>query len=91
MSVKVNIHTDLQNLTNGQAAFEVMGNNVGECLNGLIKQFPDLKGELIDKRGNLSMNVDVLVNMESSYPEELAKTVQDGDEIIVMPLRTCGG
>ena len=91
MSIKINIHSDLQNLTNGQAAFEVMGSNVGQCLNGLIKQFPDLKKELIDKRGNLSMNVDVLVNMESSYPEELAKPVQDGDEIIVMPLRTCGG
>jgi molybdopterin converting factor small subunit len=91
MSVKVNIHSDLQNLTDGQSIFEVMGHNVGECLSGLMKEFPSLKEELMDKRGNLSMNVDVLVNMESSYPEELAKPVQDGDEIIVMPLRTCGG
>jgi molybdopterin synthase sulfur carrier subunit len=91
MSVKVNIHSDLQNLTNGQAAFEVTGGNVGECLSGLMKQFPGFKEELLDKRGNLSMNVDVLINMESSYPEELARTVHDGDEIIVMPLRTCGG
>jgi molybdopterin converting factor small subunit len=91
MSVKVNIHSDLQNLTNGQAVFEVSGNNVGECLSGLIKEYPGFKEELMDKRGNLSLNVDVLVNMESAYPEELAKPVQDGDEIIVMPLRTCGG
>jgi molybdopterin converting factor small subunit len=36
---------------------------------------------LFDKSGNLLNYVDIYVNGESSYPEELAKPVKDGDEI----------
>jgi molybdopterin converting factor small subunit len=60
---------------------EVSGSTVGECLNQLVKRFPRLKPMLLGKKGRLLNYVEVYVNQESSYPEELAKPVKDGDEL----------
>ena len=90
MSVKVNLHPNLQYFTDGQATVEVKGNTVGECLNGLVKQFPQIKPMLFDKQDRLLKYVDVYVNHESSYPEELAKPVTDGDELHIT-LTIAGG
>jgi molybdopterin converting factor small subunit len=81
MSVKINLHPNLYQFTNGQAVVAVEGRTVGECVNQLVKRFPRVKSMLLDKSGNLLNYVDVYVNGESSYPEELAKPVKDGDEI----------
>lgn len=90
MSVKVNLHPGLLHFTHDQAIVEVKGNTVGECLNGLVKQFPRIKPMLFDKQGRLLKYVDVYVNHESSYPEELAKPVKDGDELHIT-LTIAGG
>ncbi|MBA7591115.1 Sulfur carrier protein CysO [subsurface metagenome] len=81
MSVIVNLHPGLQRFTNGQATVKVEGNTVGQCLDGLAKQFPGIKSRLLDKKGKLLNYIDIYVNQESAYPEELAKAVRDGDEI----------
>ena len=81
MSTKVNIHQNLRHLTNDLSTVEVSGNTVGECLNELINQYPGLRKYVFDKDNGLLNYVDVYVNLESSYPEELAKRVQDGDEL----------
>jgi molybdopterin converting factor small subunit len=81
MSVTVNLHPSLQHLTNGQAIVKVNGNTVGQCLDDLFKQFPKIKPWLFDKKGRLYNYIDIYVNQESSYPEELAKPVKDGDEL----------
>ena len=39
--------------------------------------------KLFDKDGNLHNYVDVYLNQESAYPDELAKSVKDGDELNV--------
>lgn len=81
MSVRINLHPNLLQFTNDQAIVEVNGSTVGECLDELVKQFPQIKRGLFDKDGKLLNYVDVYVNYESSYPEELAKPVKDGDEL----------
>ncbi|NVL92944.1 MAG: MoaD/ThiS family protein [Desulfobacterales bacterium] len=81
MSLKVNIHQNLRHLTNDLARVEVSGRTVGECLNDLVKQFPILRRYIFDKNNRLLNYVDIYVNLESSYPEELAKPVNDGDEL----------
>jgi molybdopterin converting factor small subunit len=81
VSVKINIHKTHRQFTNNQDAVEVAGSNVGDCLNQLVKQYPDLRDALLDKKGKLLNVVEIYVNMESAYPEELAKPVKDGDEI----------
>jgi molybdopterin converting factor small subunit len=81
VSVKVNIHQNLRHLSDDQGTVEVNGNTVGECLNDLINQYPDLRGYIFDKGNRLLNYVDVYVNLESSYPLELARPVNDGDEL----------
>ena len=90
MSVRINIHQTLRHLTNGQGMAEVNGTTVGECLNELVQQFPGMETRLFDKKGTLLNYVDIYVNLESSYPEELAKPVKDGDELSIT-LMIAGG
>lgn len=90
MSIKVNIHQALRHLTAKQAKVEVTGATVGECLHDLVRQFPGLKPKLFGKNGKLLNYVDIYVNQESSYPEELAKRVNDGDRLHIT-LMIAGG
>jgi molybdopterin converting factor small subunit len=69
---------------------EVRGKTVGDCLDHLIEQYPGMREGLFDKKGKLLNVVEVYVNNESAYPEELAKPVQDGDEIHLI-LMLAGG
>jgi molybdopterin converting factor small subunit len=79
----VKIHQALRHLTNNQASVEVNGKTVGECLAELVERFPGMKPELFGKNGRLLNYVDIYVNAESSYPEELAKPVKDGDKLTI--------
>ena len=89
MSVKINVRPGMQHLANDRDVVEVNGKTVGECLNQLVEQFPVMKNELFDADGKVLSYIDIYVNGKSSYPEELAKPVQDGDELYI--LRAIGG
>lgn len=81
MSVRLNIHKTHRELANGLEVVEVDGKDVGECLSQLVRQFPGFQEVLFAKNGKLQNWVEIYVNMESAYPEELAKPVRDEDEI----------
>ncbi|MFC2005096.1 MoaD/ThiS family protein [Chloroflexota bacterium] len=84
MSVKINIHPFLAQHTNGHDVVEVNGSTVGQCLEQLVTRFPELKEWLFEKNGRLNRLVEIYVNNETSYPEELAKPVKDGDELYIL-------
>jgi hypothetical protein len=42
-----------------------------------------LESALFDKRGKLNNIVEIYLNLQSAYPDELARQVKDGDEIHV--------
>ena len=65
---------------------EVEGSTVGQCLDHLIKQFPGIEEALFDKDGELKYWLNIYVNRESCYLEELAKPVKDGDELDIIPV-----
>ena len=81
MSIKVHIHKTHRQFTNGLDVVEVEGNTVGDCLNQLVGQFPGIETEIFDKKGNLRNIIEIYLNLESAYPDELAKPVKDGDDI----------
>jgi molybdopterin converting factor small subunit len=83
MSVKIHLHLTLRQFTNGQQIVEAQGTTVGECLKDLIRKFPSLESSIFDKKGKLNHIVEVYLNLQSAYPDELAKPVKDGDEIHV--------
>ena len=90
MSVKLNIHSFFSHLTNGQDVAEVNGSTVGQCLEQLVARFPETKNWLFGKDGKLLDLVDIYVNLESAYPEELAKPVKDGDELHILVIMSGG-
>lgn len=81
MSVKIHIHKTHRQYTDGLSVIETKGATVGMCLSNLVEQFSDMKPELFDNDGNLTHKVEIYLNMESAYPDELAKPVKDGDDI----------
>ena len=86
MSVTVNIPQFLQHLTDDVAVAIVNGGTVGECLRDLVEQFPQLKSLLFTKNGKLLKYLDIYINGESSYPDELAKLVNDGDKLQIIKI-----
>jgi molybdopterin converting factor small subunit len=84
VSVKINIHPFLSQYTNNQDVVEVNGSTVGQCLEELVSRFPELRPWLFEKNGKLNRLVEIYVNMKSSYPEELAKPVRDGDQLHII-------
>lgn len=81
MAVKVHLHLTLRQFTNGEEIVEVEGSTVGECLKTLVKRYPAMESSLFGKNGKLANIVEIYVNLQSAYPNELAKPVKDGDEI----------
>lgn len=90
MSVKVHIHPSLRHLTDDREVVEVNGSNVGECFDTLVAEYPNLDEWLYEEKGKLSKYIDIFVNDESAYPEELRKPVKDGDEIYIL-MQIAGG
>ena len=84
VGVSINIHPSLRHLTNEQNVVQVGGSTVGQCLEQLVARFPDIENSLFAKDGALLDYVTVYVNGESAYPEELARSVNDGDELYIV-------
>jgi molybdopterin converting factor small subunit len=81
MSVIVNLHKTHRLLASGLESLEVEGGTVGECLDALIGRFPRMKDALYDGPGRLKNQIEIYLNMESAYPDELKKRVKPGDQI----------
>jgi molybdopterin synthase sulfur carrier subunit len=90
MSVRIDIPPILRHHTNGVTTAEVDGSTVGDCLNNFVKQYPGTKKRLFGKNGKLLRYVEIYVNGETTYPEELTKQVKDGDEISIVYLISGG-
>ncbi|UCD08036.1 MAG: MoaD/ThiS family protein [Dehalococcoidales bacterium] len=90
MSVKVHIHPSLQHITDGQEVVEVDGTSVGECFDNLVAEHPGLEEWLFEEKEKLSKYIEIFVNDESAYPEELVKPVKDGDEVYIL-MQIAGG
>ena len=84
VSVKVIIPQFLRPFAEGVDVTDVEGSTVGDCLNELIGRFPRIKKFLFDKSGELLKGVEVYVNGKSSYPDELAYPVNEGDELYML-------
>ena len=53
MNVKIKIPTYIKDKTDGETQAEVQGRNVKECIEALIRQYPGLKGEILDDQGTI--------------------------------------
>jgi molybdopterin converting factor small subunit len=81
VSVSITVHNSHRAFTDGLPVVAVDGATVGECLDDLISRYPGMKDQLFDGRGGLRHTIEIYLNMESAYPDELKKPVRPGDEI----------
>jgi molybdopterin converting factor small subunit len=84
VSIRIDIPPLLRHLTDGAITAPVKGSTVGDCLNDFVRQYPKTRRLLFDKEGKLLRFVEVYVNKVTTYPEELATPVNDGDEISIV-------
>ncbi len=79
-----------RHLSDDVETYEVEGDTVGQCLEQLVKAFPQMQEALFTEKGELHHLVEIFVNSESTHPEELAHPTKDGDEIHVITLLSGG-
>jgi MoaD family protein len=86
MSVSVKIPTQLRTVTGGEAETTVDdAATVGEALDGLYERYDGLR-ERIAEDGGLRRFVNVYVGGEDiRFLDGLDTTVQDGDEVTILP------
>lgn len=87
MAVRVNIHRYFLGEAAGDWVYaEADGKTVGECLREVAGKFPQLKETIFDREGNLQGHIAIFLNGEDTFPEELAKKLNDGDVIDTIPI-----
>jgi len=84
MSAEIELSPIFARYSNNQLNIKVEGSTVGECLNDLIRQFPNLEKMLLNREGKLQHAYDVYINGESAYPMEMKKPVKDGDKLNIV-------
>lgn len=83
-NITILIPSHMQHLTNNLDKVLLTGATVGDCLNKLVELYPAVKNVLFDEDGALLYFVEVFVNGRTSYPEELAKRVRNGDQLYIL-------
>lgn len=83
---KVLIPTPLRQFAQKHDNVEVSGASVGEVLNALTAQFPDLRKQLFNDEGKLRSFVNVYLNDEDiRYLKKDATPVAAGDTLSIVP------
>ena len=89
---KIHIPTPLRQYASKQATVEVKAATVGEAMNTLVAQHPDLKRHLYTDDGKLRAFVNLYLNDEDiRYMQKEATAVTDSDNISIVPSIAGGG
>jgi molybdopterin synthase sulfur carrier subunit len=84
--MKIVIPTPLRQYAQKQPAVDVPGATVGEALDALTTQNPDLRKHLYTEEGKLRSFVNVYLNDEDiRYLEKENTPVQDNDTLYIVP------
>ncbi|HEX8771641.1 MAG TPA: ubiquitin-like small modifier protein 1 [Acidimicrobiales bacterium] len=86
MPVEVRLPTVLRSRAGGKSRVEADGATLGEVLSDVVRQFPDLDGQVVTEEGTLHKFVNVYRNDEDvRYLDKLDTTVSGGDVISILP------
>jgi molybdopterin converting factor small subunit len=85
MAVTVKLPTQLRAAAGGQASAQVEGATVGQALDGLFGEFPELRDRLMQD-GDLRRFVNVYLNDEDVRTlDGLATPVPEGGQLTILP------
>lgn len=90
MSIIVNLHKTHREHADGRETVVVAGPTIGACIHDLVRQCPGLKERLFDAKGNLRHYIEIYLNSESAFPDEMKRPTQDGDELHIVILLAGG-
>ncbi|HKX17421.1 MAG TPA: MoaD/ThiS family protein [bacterium] len=91
MSVRVRIPTPLRQLTNGARLIEVGAADLGQAIDELDRQFPGIRGRLIDEKGEVLRFVNIFVNeRDIRFLGGLKTPLADGAEVSIVPAMAGG-
>jgi MoaD family protein len=83
---KIHIPTPLRQYAGKQSTVEVQGTTVGEAMNALLAEHPELRRHLYTEDGKLRAFVNLYVNDEDiRYLQKDQTTVKEGDNISIVP------
>jgi adenylyltransferase/sulfurtransferase len=83
---KIHIPTPLRQYVGKQSTVDVKGSTVGEAMNDLLAQHPDLRRHLYADDGKLRAFVNLYVNDEYiRYLQKEATAIKEGDNISIVP------
>jgi molybdopterin converting factor small subunit len=83
---KIHIPGPLRQYVGKQAAVEVSGSTVGEAMNALLAEHPDLRKHLYTEDGKLRAFVNLYVNEEDiRHLQKEATALKDDDQISIVP------
>jgi MoaD family protein len=86
VSIDVRLPNILRSSTGGQATVHAEGATVGEVFDDLVRQFPDLKAQVLADDGGLHRHLNVFLNDDDiRYLGKLDAKVNDDDTITLMP------
>ena len=86
MSVKVKLPTQLRASVGGASSVPSAGATVGEVLDGVYAEHPELRERICDEAGELRRFVNVYVNGEDiRYADGLETAVSEGGEVQILP------
>lgn len=78
----VRLRAPLSELAGGKRELELDGSTVAEVLQALEREHPDLKGWILDERGQIREHVNVFVNKEYGREDT---SVGASDRLHVLP------
>ncbi len=91
MTAQIKIfYPHLQQYTGQKETVMVNGSTIGECLDQLVKQFPDIEKGIFDENGQLLKYIYLIINGKFNYSIDLAMPVYEGDEITIALLLAGG-
>jgi sulfur-carrier protein len=86
MTVEVRMPTILRPHVGGVSSLKATGTTVGEIFDGLMEQFPSLKGQLITEAGDLHRFVNVYRNDDDiRYLGRLDTPLNESDVVSIIP------
>lgn len=86
MPVEVRLPTILRQHAGGQASVSANGSTLGEVFDDLVRQFPNLAGQVVTEDGMLHKFVNVYRNDDDvRYLDKLDTKVSDDDVISILP------
>jgi sulfur-carrier protein len=87
----VRIPQVLRAAAGGNKQLELTGASVGDLVEGLVAEYPSLRGQLLTDDGELNRFVNVYVNgQDVRYLDGLATPVGERDEVRLLPAMAGG-